>query len=409
MEYDISTLVSNLNDASIDIEGMSFPDAYETVFTCVTDMFAAANIPVEGDILHACQDATAQYLDNKHIEESSIVTTFLNKLDERNGLSIAASADIPVRVARAKLLRKYGIKSCDYVTSTTVDDEKLKVYSITDNNSKKEFYGKAEDGTLFTLDTTVDEKEVPNMVVDHYNYSRAVANAMARDGEDPYDYMHEDPVFKQDGTKTEKTTRYQVNSVVDKNDKVNEIIRAFDYLESDESYKSRRLAASAKSAETTKEFNDALKLIHVDITDASYKDIDDLSGDAMDNADDGSLSAIDEDASFDITLKFGEKELAKVIAYASLSYSGFFRGGYVDATYDDPGYTYGSGELEFESLDGDTVVMTLDDNDFTPDMVSDLIPEGRFRDLFMKHWLDVIDANIHTYIEKNNGHSDIDY
>ena len=72
MDLDIETLIERVKESNLDISGMSFEDAYEEVFSYLTDLFAVSGTPIEGDILYKIQDATNKYLEDKKLTESKL-------------------------------------------------------------------------------------------------------------------------------------------------------------------------------------------------------------------------------------------------------------------------------------------------------------------------------------------------
>lgn len=501
MEYDVNTLVQHLKDANIDIEGMSFEDAYEEVFTVITDMFAANGTAVEGEVLHACQDATDKYLEDKgtvltesvgdlpagysedeaaeyfekdigtfepdyddfspsedekarmaqyiavhgapdynghqwfktlHGEdvdnfseddfdaaddlgikvdysydtitltfpygfddvypsrepsspyegreeylEESVVTKFFKKLEERDGLAIAANTNYTHYDAQEKIIRKYGIRPFSNLGHYDIDGEEFKVYVIGEN-----YYGEDPTGKLWLLDCRNIKKEVP---VEGSYYS------------DDYE------------TEIEIVKEFQINSPAE-DEKILEFFKAMKYLDSDEASNARRNARKAEKEAKQKELADAKRIIKVDITDAHYKVPEDFANDV----DDEDWSAEDEEASFDITVSVGETKVFSGTAYPIL----VFYGSNVITSYTparmylrngDPGYPEESTSrvtVTFEGLDGVTELRDADDNDISIEQEAKKVPEGKFRDMFLAYAMKVIDDAIDSKVAEAGDYED---
>lgn len=506
MTTDIDTLVQHLKDASIDIKGMMYDDAYETVFSAVTDMFAAADIPVEGEILHACQEATEEYLkitprflvdmteavgdlphgyteedfaelfdkfadtdtfndiDNedgpcepldedkmkmahyisvygapdynghqwfktlhgKEVEdfsdddfdaaeevgikidysydtitltfpdgyddiypactpsspyegrkdESTTIDKFLNKLDERNGMSIAANNNYTRGAAIQKLLKKFNIHDYSEYGKENIDGEDFEVFRI-----NKNFYGLDANKDVWALDSRKVTKEVQKYEDEYENFN----------GEAEWVGRHPVP----GETEIEEITEYQINSRVEE-PAIVDFLKAIIYVSSEEAYNARHNAKQYDKDRVSKELEQAKQFINVEITNSKFK----TAADFADDVDDESWSGCDDEAEFDITVKISDKTFEGT-AYTCIGYEGsdeltYYRPATMYRSNGDPGdpaESAGVITVSYTGLEGDTDILNDDGEDLIP-IIAESIPEGKFRQLFNDYFTTIVEGAI---------------
>ena len=335
---------------------------------------------------------------------TKLVESFL-LLQERNGMSIAANDELSRDEKVEKLCKKFNIKS------PVLDTLELDGEQFTLLKTSKDDYAMDKDGTVYLLDKAQRVKQVPNYVIDHYNYNIRTANAMARAGEDPYDYMHDDPVFVQDGMKDELVTDYQINSVLDKNDPIVDFFKALIYTESDGTDKRFWNARKAQKLKKENDRKEARKFISVEVKNGTFKKAEDFEG-----YEDGNYT--DEEAMFNILLKVGSTLQFAMDVNAHLYFNVYSEETYhYRATRLDPEESGGVVHVEWDDLSlydenfTETPIVDLSTNtEISIDELINKIPEGKFRTLFVNNYKDIIKKAISDYIDKAGpSYCDFDY
>lgn len=320
------------------------------------------------------------------LKEQYIVDQFFGKLEERDGLAIAANTDYSYSDALEKLKRKYGIKNFDMYRSERnidVDGEKLDIYEI-DGKS----YGINEKtDEYWNLDKRVIEKEFP-VYEDEYTYDSY--------GEREWNGSHLVP----GETETKEVKEYQINSsVTDEN--ILEFLKAIRYLYSKERGDLLRKARKDKEEASKKGLEKAKSIIKVEILDSDYKTAEYYADD------DDSGEEVDEDAKFDIKVSVGQTSLFTGTVYPSPSYDinveeTYYRGATMYNSYGDPGDpAEGAGvtTVTYTGL-GDIYIEDEEGNEINLASYADKIPEGMFRNMYIDYAEKVIADTIDELVAK---------
>lgn len=280
--------------------------------------------------------------------DTNLVTQFLGKLSERNGLSIVADVNSSEHEIWDKLYRKYNIKSFKQLAyKTNVDGEKLTIYEI--------------NGDIYGVNSESQE------------------------------YWNLDRRFVQ--TENGETPEYQINSsVTDKN--IIEYLKAVAYLYSEDRFKREYIQRSSKKEKDYKNLKRLGSLVKVEVLSGKYGKAGDFDFDDDDKV-------YDNDASFEIKILRGDKDFFIGDAKdTTVKYSVYADNHHVADSYSDPGYNWGT---EHYTYDGCEVGVIVDKDNNEIDSYADKIPEGSFRELFIDYIYDLVAEAIDNYIVDNDG------
>ena len=301
---------------------------------------------------------------------NTIVNQFFQKMTEknRNGLSIAANTNLDYDTMLNKLKKKYNIKEFNSLHDMIdVDSEKLCVYKV---NGK--FYGvNSKANEYWNLDARTVEKEVP---VYENEY----------DDEGNWRGSHKVP----GETEFENVIEFQINSTVtDKN--ILEFLKAYNYL-NNEGAKLRKNRKETKSAAANAERKMAESFIKVNILDSKFRTPEDFCEDVMEE--DGDWEGLDEEADFTIEVSAGQKKLFTARAEVILYFGGYNETTYhSSATYWSPEEWGGTATVSYNGIDDYLGLYVNKDQEISIESFAEQIPEGKFRDLYIKYAKQIID------------------
>lgn len=314
-------------------------------------------------------------------ENTNLVEAFMSKMSERNAMSIAADTKYSPWQAEEKLDNKFGFKRTGWEGKTEIDGETFDLFRIDDH-----IYAKDDTGTYWNVDSRVVEKEVPEME-DEWYYTPEGDRDWA--GEHPTGRMITKPV-----------TEYQINSTVT-DPKVLEYFKAISYVNSSEREelfrKGRAAAKDAKDAESKQAFS----IIKVNVTDGKFTDPESY----IDDVEDESWSCDDDEADFDITITVGSTPIFEGLACSVVSWEGgseltYYQPATMYRSNGDPGDPEESSGVTRINYAGLSCEFLLDkeENEFSIEDLAEKVPEGKFRNMFIKYGKQVVESALEDYV-----------
>ena len=314
---------------------------------------------------------------------NKLIESFFTALNERTGMDIAMNTSYNYGDAKQRLFHKFNVKNADIDYKASEIDEIFMHVCRVDG----QVFGITKDDMVYTLDSKTETYEAPEYE-DEWEYDR---------------YGDKDWVGQHATGRTIEKTRdvYQVNSVLDKKDPMYDFVKSFKYLESEEAIKDRRAASKAKSDEATAEFEKAAKIFHVNITDGTYKS----AADFYDDCDDEGQSFTDDEAEFEADILMGTTPLGHYTIPASLEFSGScVTTHYERATYWDPEERSGTTTIDLDEVNTDYDIIDEDGNEVSVEELAEKIPEGMFKNLFIKYIKRIINNAVDNYIPKDDSY-----
>lgn len=324
------------------------------------------------------------------VENTNLVEAFMSKMAERNAMSIAANTKYSGYEAERKIRQKFGLQHTGWEGYTTIDGEKFRIY-----NANGTFYGKDSEGKYWNLDARKVEKEVPEME-DEWGYTP----------EGDRDWMGEHPT----GRMTTKTvTEYQINTPLTDPEML-DFFKALDYVDSDDRAKQVKQIKADKKAASDKDTEQAKKIIKVEVINGKFTDPNDY----VDDVDEEDWTHEDDEAEFNVKITIGSTPVFEGLALAGVNWTGSSRTTYYQPARmymrnGDPGYPEESAGITTVNFDSVELAFfeDADGNQYEVSELAARIPEGKFRDMFVKYGEQIVEEALEGYVDSHS--DDVEY
>lgn len=316
------------------------------------------------------------------MEENSLVNEFFQKLAERNGKSIAANSNYSSNEIMLKLAKKYNVTAKYAGQANTPARDHIWVYEV--------------NGQLYGLGFSSYHQPDPNPKYDKTDWLKLEYVGYRRAGSVPS--WHPAGPDEWGSAQVYKILGKVTADDVDEN--VWNFLQDFGwYEESEESktYQGKISPYNKKHSDADKEeYKRAKAIINIEILESKLPQPEDFADDFYENYDEDGWTDTTSREDIDVELKvkvlLGHIPLYTGIVYPDLSYEA--RSSYIECT--------GTAE-EINSIWDD------DSNETALVELADKVPEGRFRDLYIKYISKIITEAIDTYAKKNSVDYKIDW
>lgn len=316
------------------------------------------------------------------MEENSLVNEFFQKLAERNGKSIAANSNYSSNEIMLKLAKKYNVTAKYAGQANTPARDHIWVYEV--------------NGQLYGLGFSSYHQPDPNPKYDKTDWLKLEYVGYRRAGSVPS--WHPAGPDEWGSAQVYKILGKVTADDVDEN--VWNFLQDFGwYEESEESktYQGKISPYNKKHSDADKEeYKRAKTIINIEILESKLPQPEDFADDFYENYDEDGWTDTTSREDIDVELKvkvlLGHIPLYTGIVYPDLSYEA--RSSYIECT--------GTAE-EINSIWDD------DSNETALVELADKVPEGRFRDLYIKYISKIITEAIDTYAKKNSVDYKIDW
>ena len=316
------------------------------------------------------------------MEENSLVNEFFQKLTERNGKSIAANSNYNSNEVMLKLAKKYNVTAKYAGQANTPTRDHIWLYKVNDQ--------------LYGLSFSSYHQPDPNPKYNKTDWLKLGYVGYRQAGSVPS--WHPAGPDEWGSSQIYKILGKVTANDVDEN--VWNFLQDFGwYRESEESkvYQGKISPHNKKNTDAAKEeYKRAKAVINVEILESELPQPEDFADDFYENyGGDGwtdTTSREDIDVELKIKVLLGSIPLYTGIVYPDLSYEARFS--CIECT--------GTAE-EIDSI-------WDDDGNRTPLVeLADKVPEGRFRDLYIKYISKIITEAVDTYAKKNSVDYKIDW
>ena len=316
------------------------------------------------------------------MEENSLVNEFFQKLTERNGKSIAANSSYNSNEVMLKLAKKYNVTAKYAGQANTPTRDHIWVYEVNDQ--------------LYGLGFEPHHRPDPNPEYNRTDWLKLEYIGYRRAGSVPS--WH--PAGPDEWGSAQVYKILGKVSADDVDENVWNFLQDFGwYRESKESndYQGKNSPYNKKNTDAAKEeYKRAKAIINIEILESKLPQPEDFADDFYENYDeDGwtdTTSREDTAAELKVKVLLGRIPLYTGIVYPDLSYEA--RSSYIECT--------GTAE-EINSIWDD------DGNETALIELADKVPEGRFRDLYIKYISEIITEAVDTYAKKNSVDYKIDW
>lgn len=316
------------------------------------------------------------------MEENSLVNEFFQKLAERNGKSIAANSNYSSNEIMLKLAKKYNVTAKYAGQANTPARDHIWVYEV--------------NGQLYGLGFSSYHQPDPNPKYDKTDWLKLEYVGYRRAGSVPS--WHPAGPDEWGSAQVYKILGKVTADDVDEN--VWNFLQDFGwYEESEESktYQGKISPYNKKHSDADKEeYKRAKAIINIEILESKLPQPEDFADDFYENYDEDGWTDTTSREDIDVELKvkvlLGHIPLYTGIVYPDLSYEA--GSSYIECT--------GTAE-EINSIWDD------DSNETALVELADKVPEGRFRDLYIKYISKIITEAVDTYAKKNSVDYEIDW